>query len=183
MKFLCVACDEPMRLDTTEGPEEGSLAVVFACPRCPNKVAMLTNPWETQLVRALDVHLGPPGASPSPMQFVRRTLARKREGLEEADAAAKTAPLIWDPAAEKRLNRAPEFIRPMARQSIERFAAERGYSRITERVMDEARSASLPPQLDSPEQQPGANASQIQETTDCEFRRSLFMAEEEEKCA
>jgi len=141
MKFLCVACDEPMMLNRTEGPEEGSLTVVFACPRCPNKVAMLTNPWETQLVRALDVRLGGPDASPAPLQFIRSTLARKREGLEVTDATAKTVPLVWDPAAAERLKRAPEFIQPMARQSIERFAAERGYSRITEQVMDEARIA------------------------------------------
>ncbi len=169
MKFLCVPCDEPMRLEGTEGPEEGSLAVVFACPRCPNKVAMLTNPWETQLVRALDVRVGDPGASRAPMQFVRTTLTKKREDLEGGGAAAQVESpgmegqpgslafgqsgatchgagspdcrLPWSPEAEQRLQRVPEFIRPMARQGIERFAAERGYLRITEEVMDEARDA------------------------------------------
>ncbi|MGH7266379.1 MAG: PCP reductase family protein [Candidatus Rokuibacteriota bacterium] len=35
----------------------------------------------------------------------------------------------------------PAFIRPMARQAIERFARERGYGTVTEAVMDEARGA------------------------------------------
>lgn len=167
MKLLCVACDEPMRLEGAEGPEEGSLAVIFACPRCPNKVAMLTNQWETQLVRALDVRLGGPGAHPAPLQFVRSTLANKREDLEidgpvtaaEPDpegplegavirqsgpthqvAGSPDGQIAWSPEAERRLERVPDFIRPMARQGIERFAAERGYRRITEDVMDEART-------------------------------------------
>lgn len=168
MKFLCVACDEPMMLNRTEGPEEGSLTVVFACPRCPNKVAMLTNPWETQLIRGLDVRVGDPPACRVPMQFVRSTLAKKREDLEVGGAAGQVelpgmegqpdslafgqseatchgagSPdfrLPWSPEAEQRLQRVPELIRPMARQSIERFALERGYQRITQDLMDEARS-------------------------------------------
>lgn len=143
MKFLCVPCDEAMTLAGTEGPEEDSLTVIFACPRCPNKVAMLANPLETQLVRALDVKMGGPGSHPAPLQFVRSTLARKREGLEmDAGAGAGAdAGLTWSPEAARRLERVPEFIRPLARQGIERFAAERGYQEITEQVMDEARQA------------------------------------------
>jgi hypothetical protein len=56
-----------------------------------------------------------------------------------ANLAAATPPLTWDPAAERRLERVPDFIRPMARQGIERFAAGRGYRCITEDVMDEVR--------------------------------------------
>jgi hypothetical protein len=58
-----------------------------------------------------------------------------------ANLAAGTPHPTWSPAAEQRLERVPEFIRPMARQAIERFAAERGHPRITEELMDEARSA------------------------------------------
>jgi hypothetical protein len=47
----------------------------------------------------------------------------------------------WSPEAERRLGRIPEFIRPMARLGIEHFAAQRGYRRITEDVMEEARGA------------------------------------------
>jgi hypothetical protein len=47
--------------------------------------------------------------------------------------------IAWSPEAALRLERIPEFIRPMARLGIERFAAQRGYRRITEDVMEEAR--------------------------------------------
>ena len=58
MKFLCIACDQAMRLSGTAGPDEGSLTVTFACPSCGHRVAMLTNPWETQMVRTLGVKVG-----------------------------------------------------------------------------------------------------------------------------
>lgn len=178
MKFLCVQCDEAMKLERVDGPEEGSLSVTFACAACGNRVAMLTNPWETQLVRALDVKVGERPDSAEPMEFVRTMLSSTREGaLAAASETAKTeaAPAVstelaagastelvagsgcpfsaminpaaekstitWDTTAERRLERVPDFIRPMARRGIERFAAERGYSRITEQVMDEARGA------------------------------------------
>ena len=32
MKFLCVPCDSPMKLQTVAPPERGSLSVVYACP-------------------------------------------------------------------------------------------------------------------------------------------------------
>jgi hypothetical protein len=34
----------------------------------------------------------------------------------------------------------PAFVRPMARTGIERFARERGYATIDERVLEEARA-------------------------------------------
>ena len=34
MKFLCVPCDSPMKLQTVGPPERGSLAVVYSCPEC-----------------------------------------------------------------------------------------------------------------------------------------------------
>src|SRR5262249_56668890 len=64
MKFLCLDCDQPMKLHSTAGPDEGSLAVTFRCPECGFRVAMLTNPFETQMVRSLGVKVG--GASPVP---------------------------------------------------------------------------------------------------------------------
>ena len=143
MKFLCVPCDEPMRLLGTEGPEEGSLTVIFGCPRCPNKVAMLTNPWETQLVKSLDVKVGAPGGPPGPLHLVRTTLARKRAGLEVVaeDVAAPVPGVSWSAEAEQRLERVPSFVRPMVRAGIERFAREHGHDRVTDQVMDEARQA------------------------------------------
>ncbi len=205
MKFLCVSCDTQMKLEETTGPVEGSLSVNFACPSCAHRIALLTNPGETQLVRALDVKIGGRSSPVEPWEFVRTMLAVRGEDVaarEEgstpstepssrdfgetsasgsaeqfgpeltaegltveasveplsrdaqaegpgagprcpfsavANRAAEAASLTWDPSAEERLERVPDFIRPMARQGIERFAVERGYRRITEEVIDEVR--------------------------------------------
>jgi DNA-directed RNA polymerase subunit RPC12/RpoP len=169
MKFVCIACDEAMRLTETGGPDEGSLRVSFACPACGHRIAMLTNPWETQLVRTLGVKVGPGGAdAPSaPFAAVRAGLAHQREAalVEERAAAgqpqgagagaaqgpgcpfaamigatpAEVSGLPWTAEAEGRLERIPGFIRPMAKQAIERFAQERGYGTVTGEVMDQAR--------------------------------------------
>jgi light-independent protochlorophyllide reductase subunit B len=47
--------------------------------------------------------------------------------------------VAWTVDAAGRLERIPAFIRPMARQAIERFARERGYATVTDEVMDQAR--------------------------------------------
>ena len=49
------------------------------------------------------------------------------------------APVRWTAAAEARLANIPEFVRPMAKTGIERFAQERGAPEIDERILDEAR--------------------------------------------
>jgi hypothetical protein len=165
MKFLCIACDEGMRLAATSGPDEGSLTVTFACPTCGHRVAMLTNPWETQLVRTLGVKVGGQAAPAAPFSEVRAALAHQRDAAFTAEvtpsvpAAAEEASgpgcpfaamiggaapapadgLAWTPEAQGRVERIPAFIRPMARQAIERFARDRGYGTITDQVMDEAR--------------------------------------------
>ena len=170
MKFLCIACDEAMRLASTAGPDEGSLTVTFACPACGHRVAMLTNPWETQLVRTLGVKVGGQPAEAAPFAEVRASLARQRDAAFADDAAPASAAAgpaapgstegpgcpfaamipgygtsapaegpAWTPEAEVRVERIPAFIRPMARQAIERFARDRGYGTITDAVMDEAR--------------------------------------------
>jgi hypothetical protein len=54
-------------------------------------------------------------------------------------ATSATAPVAWTVDAAGRLERIPAFIRPMARQAIERFAQERGYATVTDEVMDQAR--------------------------------------------
>ncbi|NUR53665.1 MAG: protochlorophillide reductase subunit [Acidobacteria bacterium] len=70
-------------------------------------------------------------------------------GVDAAPAAAERrdggpdgvggSALDWTAAAEARLARVPEFIRPMARTGIERFARERGASEVDERILDAAR--------------------------------------------
>jgi len=66
MKFLCIPCDSPMKLQTIGPPEGGSLSVVYSCPECGYEIAMLTNAYETQIVQSLGVRIGPAvGAEPS----------------------------------------------------------------------------------------------------------------------
>ena len=59
MKFLCVPCDSPMKLQTVGPPERGSLSIVYSCPECGYEMAMLTNAYETQVVQSLGVRIGP----------------------------------------------------------------------------------------------------------------------------
>jgi len=163
MKFLCLDCDQPMKLHSTEGPDEGSLAVTFRCPECGFRVAMLTNPFETQMVRSLGVKVGGRTVPPEPFEHLRSTLAGARPdlfegaggttevggpgcpfaaalGAEAGSAATGPSGVTWEPAAEARLERVPSFIRPMARRSIERYAEGKGYRTVTDAVMDEARA-------------------------------------------
>lgn len=153
MKFLCVPCDQPMKIEETRGPEEGSLAVVFGCPTCARQVALLTNPLETQLVRSLDVKIGGQPAPADPMAFVRSTLAATREEVPSAGSgcpftsianaaferqdAARGA--IWTEEAARRLNNIPSFARSWAQKGIEEYAREKGYEKITVEVMDEVK--------------------------------------------
>ena len=158
MKFLCLDCDQPMKLHSTEGPDAGSLTVTFRCPECGFRVAMLTNPFETQMVRSLGVKVGGRTVPAEPFENLRATMASGRAdafegetgsacpfaaalgGSEAATPTPAESAVTWEAAAEARLERIPSFIRPMARRSIERFATERGYASITETVMDEART-------------------------------------------
>src|SRR5438445_7407157 len=85
MKFLCLDCDEPMKLHSTEGPDEGSLAVTFRCPECGFRVAMLTNRFETQMVRSLGVKVGGGATPPAPFEHVRTMMANPRADAFEGD--------------------------------------------------------------------------------------------------
>src|SRR6185295_13506033 len=78
MKFLCLDCDEAMKLHSTAGPDEGSLTVTFRCPECGFRVAMLTNPFETQMVRSLGVKVGGRTVPAEPFEHVRSTMAGAR---------------------------------------------------------------------------------------------------------
>jgi hypothetical protein len=160
-------------------------------------MAMLTNPYETQVVASLGVTIGPqgsagataganPGATLAGAGAAAASAAAGDPGREAAalgglspeaaqegggkcpfagmipgltgrDTAAGTgadghagaaAPVegviapapAWTDAASARLAAIPSFVRPMARTGIERFARERGYATIDERVLDEARA-------------------------------------------
>ena len=163
MKFLCVECDEPMKLKETKGPVDGSMTVVFACPECERQIAMLTNQMETQMVRSLDIKFGGDSAQKEPMGTIRGSLAKKREdvfsssmpAIEEseqtesaskcpftgavADAFEASSEIVWTQEAEERLGRIPPFVRSMAKQGVERHAREKGYKKIDDAVMEEVR--------------------------------------------
>jgi Proto-chlorophyllide reductase 57 kD subunit len=150
MKFLCVPCDSPMKLQSVGPPEAGSLAVVYSCPDCGYEMAMLTNAFETQLVQSLGVRIGPAidgppsGASGSRCPFTAMIPATEGAGevtgyATSTGAAAQTVPVRWTAAAEARLEKVPAFVRPMARTGIERFARENGSHEVDEQVLDAAR--------------------------------------------
>ena len=143
MKFLCVPCDSPMKLRTIDPPEGGSLSVVYSCPECGYEMAMLTNPYETQVVQSLGVRIGPDAAAtattgpgcPFP------AMVNKNDASAGADhvQAGEPEPVRWTSGAEARLANIPAFVRPMARTGIERFARERGSLEVDEKILDAAR--------------------------------------------
>ncbi len=137
MKFLCVPCDEPMRLHSVEGPEEASVSVTFGCPSCGHRIALLTNPSETQLVRALGVKIGGRAVPAEPLEVVSTTLGQQREGVLEM---AGEEGIVWAEAAEARLQRLPPLAQPMARMAVSRYARERGATIVTPELMDEYRA-------------------------------------------
>jgi hypothetical protein len=149
-----------MKLRTVGAPEGGSLSVVYSCPECGYEMAMLTNPYETQLVQSLGVRIGPStelgagpaeaaakaGEAPAATGASKCPFPAMMLGLEGAPAreghAVQTAEAItvrWTPAAEARLANIPAFVRPMARTGIEKFARDRGSFEVDEKMLDAAR--------------------------------------------
>ena len=53
--------------------------------------------------------------------------------------AGESAAVRWTAEAEARLANIPEFVRPMARTGIEKFARERGVVEVDETILDAAR--------------------------------------------
>lgn len=139
MKFLCIPCDEPMKLSNVGPPDRGSLSVVYACPTCGYEMAMLTNPFETQLVSSLGVKIGPEREGKPEGEGSGCPFAGMISGGERSAAVGEGA-VQWTPRAVERLAGIPEFVRPMAKVGIERFARERGYAEVDEKVLDEARA-------------------------------------------
>jgi len=162
MKFLCVPCDSPMKLQTVGPPERGSLSVVYSCPECGYEMAMLTNPFETQLVQSLGVRIGPDASSRLRAEGASASLTEASaeagtEGTRAAgtscpfaammpatevalpDQAGEPIPVRWTSGAEARLANIPEFVRPMARTGIEKFARDRGSLEVDEKILDAAK--------------------------------------------
>lgn len=143
MKFLCVPCDSPMKMQSIAPPEGGSLSVVYFCPECGYEMAMLTNPFETQLVQSLGVRIGPDmgvgASSGASSKCPFPAMMPAMEGTLDGAARAEPIPVRWTSEAEARLANIPEFVRPMARTGIERFARERGALEVDEKILDAAR--------------------------------------------
>jgi hypothetical protein len=171
VKFLCVPCDQPMKLATVGPPDRGSLSVLYSCPACGYEMAMLTNPYETQIVQSLGVKVGGAtaegaaadaaaegsrcpfagmiGASdaagaaagePGAPTAGGPALATSASGAGAAAVVPRAADPIWTETASERMKAVPAFVRPMARTGIERFARDRGYATIDEKVLEEARA-------------------------------------------
>jgi hypothetical protein len=140
MKFLCVPCDTPMKLQTVGPPERGSLSIVYACPECGYEIAMLTNAYETQIVQSLGVRVGPAeGAQSATSTSGSGCPFAAMVPTTENVPAGEANPVRWTAAAEARLANIPAFVRPMARTGIERFARERGAEEVDEQILDAAR--------------------------------------------
>jgi len=142
MKFLCVPCDSPMKLQSVGPPERGSLSVVYSCPECGYEMAMLTNAYETQVVQSLGVRIGAEvEAEASSTTGGRCPFPAMIPGNEQQQPgdAGEPIPVRWTAAAEARLANIPAFVRPMARTGIERFARDRGALEVDEKILDAAR--------------------------------------------
>jgi hypothetical protein len=150
MKFLCVGCDEVMSFAERQLPGDGTMAAIFACPRCGREVAMLTNPMETQLVSSLGIRVGGREVPEQPMEVIRSQLAAGREDAFDDDVAAAAAGkegaapgaagrIVWSDDAQQRLANVPGFVRGMVKRIYTDYARERGIAEITPAVMDRAR--------------------------------------------
>jgi len=141
MKFLCVPCDTPMKLQSVAPPERGSLSVVYSCPECGYEMAMLTNAYETQVVQSLGVRIGPAEASAEAGESgTKCPFGAMIPGTAGGEARPEEPVSVqWTSGAEARLANIPEFVRPMARTGIEKFARERGAQEVDEAILDAAR--------------------------------------------
>jgi hypothetical protein len=161
MKFLCLECNTAMQFKETTTPDQGALTAIFECPDCFAEFAMHMNPWETQMLKSLNVQLGGKSEAAQPMQMVRSFLSQQNpdnltaeaptvstedagkcpfsSAVAEAFQEPESTGPIWTPEALARLERVPSFVRSMAKTSIEEFARENKHTEITTEVMDTAR--------------------------------------------
>jgi hypothetical protein len=100
-------------------------------------MAMLTNAYETQVVQSLGVRIGPEAVAAS-ASGGKCPFSAMIPGTE-AGRPGEPIPVRWTAAAEARLANIPEFIRPMAKTGIEKFAQEHGALEVDEKILDQAR--------------------------------------------
>jgi hypothetical protein len=128
MKFNCLKCNIEMPVNRTKGSasladETGGTTLTFSCPGCGASFAMTANPMEEKVVKELGVHTGELKVPEHPTEFV----------------SAATGVLLWESEALKRLDKVPVFVRGMAKSAVEQHAREKGLTKVTVDVMEEAR--------------------------------------------
>ena len=152
MKFLCVACDEQMKLKHAIGPDGGSVALVYACPTCSAEMAMMTNPHETQVVSSLGIRIGPEdggeaaeAASKCPFTGMLAEMGAATAGNGNGDSREAIANgggdgIPWTDEARERLANIPDIVRTSAVAGIEKFALDHGYEEVDAAVLERART-------------------------------------------
>jgi hypothetical protein len=135
VKFVCLACDVPMTLGETEDAGPGELRIVYGCGSCGQRMAMVTNAGETQMVRSLGVQIGHERLPAEPMGTLRGALSGGRALEREAEGP------VWSAAAQRRLAAAPPFVQGMIRRLYDDWARENGVREITPDVMNQARES------------------------------------------
>ncbi len=161
MKFVCMKCETFMLFQKVEKPGEESLGVMFECPQCGSRFSMVTNPGETALVSALGVKIGGRTTAPEPFELTRGTL--KETAMEPSTQTADSTStsgggscpfssvlssmqsgagikVKWSEEALERMERIPDFVRPMVKGGIEAYAAKKGYQVITPAVVEESKA-------------------------------------------
>jgi len=152
MKFVCMKCESYMLFQRLDQPSEGTLGIQFTCPQCGTRFAMVTNPGETQLVHALGVKIGGRDTEPQPFELTRSTLKEATQPVEAAMGGTCPFPdmvkafeqqkggggVLWSAEAKQRLERIPDFVRPMVQTGVEAYAGTHKIEMITPDVMDAA---------------------------------------------
>src|SRR4029077_8628141 len=98
-----------------------------------------TNAHETQVVQSLGVRIGPETAATAGEASTKCPFGPMIPGTAGGEAQLEPIAVRWTSGAEARLANIPEFVRPMARTGIERFARERGAVEVDETILDAAR--------------------------------------------
>lgn len=75
--------------------------------------------------------------APASMLVVQRTY------VPDVEVVARET-VTWTPEAEARLERVPEFVRPMVRKAVLMWSLDRGHTVVTSEVMDQATAALKP---------------------------------------
>ncbi len=161
MKFVCMKCETFMLFQKVEKPGEESLGVMFECPQCGSRFSMVTNPGETALVSALGVKIGGRTTAPEPFELTRGTL--KEPAVEQPTQTASSTStsaggscpfssmlssmqsgtgikVKWSEEALQRMERIPDFVRPMVKSGVEMYATKKGYQVITPAVVEESKA-------------------------------------------